>query len=573
MSTELKAVAAAPGIAIAPVIHMRTAGEFVPTERLAPDRVDEECDRFLKAVERAEEALRALMAGFSKQLAKKEEGIFAAHLALLKDPGLLQEVQDRIRNRHVNAEVALQQVVARYEGIFESMDNPTLRQRAGDIRDLGRQVMNALLERSREEIVGMDRDHLLAVDEFLPSDIAQIDTNKVQGILMGEGGKYSHGAILARSLGIPCLVGLERHLARIQTGTQAILDGDAGKLILDPTEERIREYRRLIEKQKEAARRIFEVRLSPSVTTDGVRVRLYCNLESPMELEGLETELVDGVGLFRTEFAFMERKMFPSEQEQYELYRTVLETMEGKRVTFRTLDVGGDKPLPYLRTPVERNPVLGWRGIRLSLQWQDLFYTQIRALVRASVHGQASIMLPMVTNAEEMRVAREIMDRVVEDLIRKGEPVGSNLHFGVMVEIPAFAMLVPNVAHSLDFLSVGSNDLAQYFLGVDRDNPRVSKLYDPFHPGFLRFLGQIASQAAEAGIPTSLCGEIASEPLLIPVLVGMGFRRFSMSPVFLPRSKLAIRSTSLELGRELFTEVCALATAEEVRDHLRARIA
>ncbi len=572
MSKEIKAVSAAPGIAIAPIVHVRMAGEFVPTARLPEDRIEAECERFLKAVDRAEQGIRSLIASLSDQLDPRESGIFEAHLSLMRDPGLLQEVHDRIRNEKVNAEIALQQVVARYEEIFESMDNPSLRQRAADIRDMGRQIMNALLERTREETVGLEKDHLLAVDEFLPSDIGQIDLKKVRGILMGEGGKYSHGAILARSLGIPCLVGLERRLADLPTGTLAILDGDTGKLIVEPTAKRIKEYERRLKEREEAEKRVFEVRLSPPVTKDGTRIRLYCNLESPMELETLETELVDGVGLFRTEFAFMERRLFPSEEEQYELYRTVLESMPGKRVTFRTLDVGGDKPLPYLRTPVERNPVLGWRGIRLSLQWQDLFYTQIRAMVRASVHGQVSIMLPMVTTVEEVRTARGIMDQVVEDLKRKGVAVGENLHLGAMVEVPAFASLIPVAGPMLDFLSVGSNDLAQYMLAVDRDNPRVSRMYDPFHPGFLRFLGEIAATAAELGIPASLCGEMASESLLIPVLIGMGFRRLSMAPVFLPRAKLAVRSTSLDEGRRLFAEIRELATAQEVRDHLRARI-
>ncbi len=571
MSREINAPSAAPGIAIAPVFHHRNVGEFIPTVEIFEHQAAAECERFDQACERASEALLALKERLTRDVdgAAGIAGIYDAHIALITDPYIRKDVRELIEGEGINAEVALQRVVTRYEKIFESVDSATVRERAADIRDVGRQILNMLLRRDREELGATEGDFILAVDEFLPSDLGVIDTDHVRGILMGEGGRYSHGAILAKSLGIPCLVGLEQNLVKLPAGHVVILDGDRGRLIVEPTDERIEVYRERMREREASEKRVFEVRLSPAVTTDDVGIELLGNVESIRELSTLEAGVCDGVGLFRTEFAFMERLMFPSEEEQLKLYVEVVEAMRGRRVTFRTLDVGGDKPLAYFRTPAERNPVLGWRGLRLMLQWRDILYTQIRALVRTSASGPVSILLPMVTTVEEVQETRGIIDEVIRDLRADGVEVGDDLMFGIMIEVPAIAVRLEHVLAQVDFVSVGSNDLVQYLLAVDRDNPRVASMYDPYHPGVLGFLASLVAKADAANVPISLCGEIAGESDFTPLLLGMGFRRLSMTPVFFPPVKLAIRSRSMEECRAIWDEASALATAAEVRELLR----
>lgn len=569
MSQEIAATVASPGIAIAPLRHLRLAGEFIPRYHLAEEEIEGELQRFVLACEKAAEALEKLKEKLGDE-ARSVLGIYDAHIALVTDPKLRADVEAQIRDQRVNAEAALQVVVGRYEAFFRQVDNVTVRERAADVRDVGRQITGMLLRRAPgAENLDSDGDFILAVDEFLPSDLGEIDTEHVRGIVMGEGGRYSHGAILAKSLGIPCVVGLEQELGKLPSGHQTILDAERGRVLVDPDEESIELYRKRIAEREEAEQRIFEVRLSPSVTVDGTPVLLLANIEGTRELEALEPGMFKGVGLFRTEFAFMERLMFPSEEEQYELYAKIVEGMGGRHVTFRTLDIGGDKPLRYFRTPAERNPVLGWRGVRLTLQWRDIFFTQMRALVRASAKGPISILLPMVTTLEEIRQARGILDQIRADLESDGVPIGDEIHFGVMIEVPALAMMMRQVCELVDFISVGSNDLAQYLLAVDRDNPRVAGMYDPFHPGVLRFLAGIIATANAAKIPCSLCGEIAGESEFLPLLLGMGWRRLSMTPVFLPRVKLTLRGLSIEDCEALWTEVRDFGDAESVRERVR----
>ena len=347
-----------------------------------------------------------------------------------------------------------------------------------------------------------------------------------------------------------------------------ILDGDAGKLLVDPEPEDIEDYEKRRQEREAAKKRVFEVRLSEPVTKDGVRIEFYANVENLQETEQLEAGMFKGIGLFRTEFAFMERLQFPSEEEQFKLYSEVLKRMGNRRVTFRTLDVGGDKPLQYFRTPVERNPVLGWRGVRLTLSWPDIMFAQLRALVRASCEGPVQILLPMVTNLDEVARCRSMLDRIVQDLKDQGEVVGE-VSFGVMIEVPALAMQLGAVIEHVDFLSIGSNDLAQYMLAVDRDNPRVAGMYDPCHPGVLHALQQIVTRSHESRVPCSLCGEIAGDTEMIPLLLGMGYRKFSMSPVFLPQVKLSVRSLRVGDCEKLWERVRTLHTGEEVREALR----
>lgn len=565
MASKLKGIAAAPGVAIAPVVHFHGSLDHIPTYKVPPEGAAAEKLRLVQAVETVAKSLQALQAELRGQIAGHDVRIYDAQLSILHDPTFRRDTEREIELHGVNLEVALQRVVTRYEAVFAAMENPTMRERAADVRDIGRQLVGALLATARTKYTANGVDYLFAADEFLPSDAGILDRKHIRGIVTAHGGKYSHGAILARSLGIPAVVGVENLLDASTTGTLAIVDGDAGLVILEPSADQLADYERRLREQRAIDRRLAEVRLQPSVTPDGTMVHLLANTEGVRDLQSLETAAIGGIGLFRTEFAFMERRQFPTEDEQVAMYRRAIEGAAGKPVTFRTLDVGGDKPLGYFKMPEERNPVLGWRGIRLCLDWPDILYTQMRAILRASAGGHARILLPMITSRSEVVRCREVLQQLVEDLRSTGVPHDPQIELGVMVEVPVVVAVLPDLLPLVDFVSVGTNDLVQYLLAVDRDNQRVAKMYDPFHPGVLRVLQQIADAANAAGKSVSVCGEIAGDHWFTPLLVGLGYRELSMAPVFLPRVKLMLRSFTLAECRDLALRAAQMQSTAAVR--------
>lgn len=564
MVRKLKGIAAAPGVAIAPIVQFHSTLDQIPTYKVAPERFDAEKQRLSTAIAAVTESLLGLQKELAAAIEHHDARIFDAQLAIVHDPTFRQDVETEIENG-VNLEAAFQRVIARYEEVFAGMENPAMRERAADLRDIGRQLVAASMTTERRKYTADGRDYVFAADEFLPSDAGMLDRGHLRGIVTAHGGKYSHGAILSRSLGIPAVVGIENIMLDAVTGTNVIVDGDAGVVIIDPTAEELRHYERLQGEQRAIERRLAEVRLQPSETLDGTRVDLFANAESVHDVNELETDEVAGIGLFRTEFAFMERRQFPTEDEQVAMYRQAMERAGGKPVTFRTLDVGGDKPLGYFRMPEERNPVLGWRGIRLCLDWPDILYTQMRAILRASALGHARILLPMVTSRSEVERCREVLDQLVEDLRATGVDHDDEIELGVMVEVPVMVHVLPDVLPLVDFVSVGTNDLVQYLLAVDRDNQRVAKMYDPFHPGVLRVLKQIADAAAAADRRVSICGEIAGDHWFTPILVGLGIRELSMAPVFLRRVKLMLRSFTEVECRELAERAARMRSTKAVR--------
>lgn len=565
MSRRLKGIAAARGVAIAPIVHFHATLDHIPTWKVADDAIEGERARLSAAIAGVTTNLLDLQRELASSLGKHDVRIYDAQLAILHDQTFRRDVENEIAQHRVNLEVALQRVIARYETVFAAMENPAMRERAADLRDIGRQLVGALLASERHRFTADGVDYLFAAEEFLPSDAGILDRAHLRGIVTAHGGKYSHGAILARSLGIPAVVGIEPILRESTTGALAIVDGDAGVVILEPTPDEVAEYRQREQEQRAIDRRIAEVRFQPSVTPDGVPVQLLANVEGVRDLDSLEVDAIAGIGLFRTEFAFMERRQFPTEDEQVAMYRRAMEGAAGKPVTFRTLDVGGDKPLGYFRMPEERNPVLGWRGIRLCLDWPDILYTQLRAILRASALGHARILLPMITTRSEVVRCREVLGQLADDLRATGVPFDPQIELGVMVEVPVLVPVLPDVLPVADFVSVGTNDLVQYLLAVDRDNQRVAKMYDPFHPGVLRVLQQIAIAADAAGKPASICGEIAGDHWFTPILVGLGFRELSMAPVFVPRVKLMLRSFTLDECRQIAARALAMQATSAVR--------
>lgn len=567
MSRKIRGVAAAPGIAIARVVQFHTDLEFIPTRAIDDDEsLAREASRLEEAIQKASRGIMFLRHELAASLSDHDAKIYDVQLALLHDGTFKKDLLRTTETERVNVEVALQRVIARYEQVFESMEDAAMRERAADVRDVGRQVLAALMLKEASVYISDGQDYIFAADEFLPSDAGTLDRSHLRGILTARGGKYSHGSILARSLGIPALVGIGDALVKLPTGTQVILDGEAGQLIAEPTEESTERYRQRIAERQEEERRVFEVRFLPAVTPDGVEVSLLVNVENVRDLDHIEMRLVDGIGLFRTEFAFMERHQFPAEDEQLKMYAAAVERAEGKVVTFRTLDIGGDKPLRYFRTPEERNPVLGWRGLRISLDWPDIFFSQLRAILRSSAQGHVRILLPMATNVEEIERAREVIDEIVADLRESGVAYDENVELGVMIEVPAIAHVLDQVLPMVDFVSVGTNDLVQYLLAVDRDNPRVASMYDPYHPAVLRVLKGIADAAAAAGKPASICGEIAGDHYFTALLLGLGYRQLSMVPNFLPRVKLMVRNFPIQECRDLADAALGLRSAAEIRE-------
>ncbi len=565
MSRKLKGIVAAPGIAIAPLVRFHTDLDFIPVRQLTADQTAGEIERLDEAVTTASRSILALRHELSKSLSVQDTKIYDAQLALLHDPTFKADMVREIETGLSNVEVALQRVVQRYQDVFERMQDAAMRERGADVRDIGRQLLSALMEKERFVYTSEGKDYIFVADEFLPSDAGLLDRAHVRGIVTARGGKYSHGAILARSLGIPALVAVEDLLKRERTGILGILDGENGQLVLEPDEEELATFRHLLAERQAGERRVYEVRVLPSVTTDGSQVHLLANVESVRDLDHLETDWVAGIGLFRTEFAFMERRQFPGEDDQFGMYKAAIESAAGKVVTFRTLDVGGDKPLSYFRTPHERNPVLGWRGIRIALDWPDILYTQCRAILRASAFGHARILLPMITTVDEVKRCREAVRQIVQDLRASGIEHDADIEVGIMVEVPATVFILDQILPLVDFVSVGTNDLTQYLLAVDRDNPRVASMYDPYHPAVLRALARISQLAGEAGKPASICGEIAGDHYYTPLLLGLGYRELSMAAVFLPRVKLMVRSFGVGECEKLAAAALQMGTAAEVR--------
>ncbi len=571
MSLKLKGIAAAPGIAIAPVVHFHADLDHIPSRVIGKEEVASEVERLEQAMTATSKSILFLRHEMARTLSDHDTKIYDVQVNLLHDQTFKADLVGTVTKDLVNVEVALQRVIARYEAVFEKAEDAAMRERAADIRDVGRQLLTALLDRERTVFTADGKDYIFAADEFMPSDAGVLDRDHLRGIVTARGGKYSHGAILARSLGIPCVVGVDEVLAKATSRTVAILDGESGQLLVDPDREQIKHYQHLIKDGEEVDKRVFEVRFAPSVSSDGVEFTLMVNLESIHDIQHVEIDSVSGVGLFRTEFAFMERRQFPAEDEQVEMYKAAMDAAKGRPVTFRTLDIGGDKPLPYFRTPEERNPVLGWRGLRISLSWPDILYTQVRAILRASATGHARILLPMVTNLEEVISCRKVLDQILADMRESGVPHDEDIEMGVMIEVPGIAQILDQVLPHVDFVSVGTNDLVQYLLAVDRDNPRVASIYDPYHPAVLRVLKRIAEDAERFQTPVSICGEIAGDHYYSPLLIGLGFRELSMSPVFLPRVKIMLRNLSTKECKALVEKALTMSSSAEIRDLARSR--
>lgn len=568
-SRFIQGVAVSSGLVAGPVHIVQAGAHEVPTWTVSAEDVPSEIGRLAAAMNAAGEELGAKQEQVAAQTSGKDAEIFAVHRMILTDPSALQEVESTISEERVNAEAAVERLIKRFEATLGRLEGASVRGYAADVSDPWRLVLSKLLERDSEQVRrSVDRVVLIA-PELTPQVTTFLPKDRVLAIVCEKGGRFSHGAVLARSLGVPCVVAIPNLLARLEQDRVICVNGDQGTVLLNPAEADLREFSE--EQEQRAARRAVRqsVAAEPPTTTDGERLDVQVNIESVRDLETFQAEHTDGVGLLRTEFLYMERSEFPSEEEQYRMYRRVVEHMQGQRVTVRTLDIGADKQLPYFSAPEERNPALGWRGLRISLQWPDLFRVQLRAALRAGAHGPLQLLLPMVSSLEQIDEAHEIFNGVRESLEGQGYDVPTELPVGVMIEVPSLLLNLEDVIEEVDFVSVGTNDLVQYLLAVDRDNSFVTRLYEPHDPSVVKALERVAKVAKAAGKPCSVCGDVAANPAVAACLLGLGFTSVSVSPHFVPDIKYALRQMSGAQARAWAAEWVACRRGAEVKQLLR----
>ncbi|EHS25618.1 phosphoenolpyruvate-protein phosphotransferase, partial [Staphylococcus aureus subsp. aureus IS-111] len=526
--------------------------------------VEGEVAKFNSAIEASKVELTKIRNNAEVQLGADKAAIFDAHLLVLDDPELIQPIQDKIKNENANAATALTDVTTQFVTIFESMDNEYMKERAADIRDVSKRVLSHILGVELPNPSMIDESVVIVGNDLTPSDTAQLNKEFVQGFATNIGGRTSHSAIMSRSLEIPAIVGTKSITQEVKQGDMIIVDGLNGDVIVNPTEDELIAYQDKRERYFADKKELQKLRDADTVTVDGVHAELAANIGTPNDLPGVIENGAQGIGLYRTEFLYMGRDQMPTEEEQFEAYKEVLEAMGGKRVVVRTLDIGGDKELSYLNLPEEMNPFLGYRAIRLCLAQQDIFRPQLRALLRASVYGKLNIMFPMVATINEFREAKAILLEEKENLKNEGHDISDDIELGIMVEIPATAALADVFAKEVDFFSIGTNDLIQYTLAADRMSERVSYLYQPYNPSILRLVKQVIEASHKEGKWTGMCGEMAGDETAIPLLLGLGLDEFSMSATSILKARRQINGLSKNEMTELANRAVDCATQEEV---------
>lgn len=563
MSKLIKGIAASDGVAIAKAyLLVEPDLTFDKNEKVTD--VEGEVAKFNSAIEASKVELTKIRNNAEVQLGADKAAIFDAHLLVLDDPELIQPIQDKIKNENANAATALTDVTTQFVTIFESMDNEYMKERAADIRDVSKCVLSHILGVELPNPSMIDESVVIVGNDLTPSDTAQLNKEFVQGFATNIGGRTSHSAIMSRSLEIPAIVGTKSITQEVKQGDMIIVDGLNGDVIVNPTEDELIAYQDKRERYFADKKELQKLRDADTVTVDGVHAELAANIGTPNDLPGVIENGAQGIGLYRTEFLYMGRDQMPTEEEQFEAYKEVLEAMDGKRVVVRTLDIGGDKELSYLNLPEEMNPFLGYRAIRLCLAQQDIFRPQLRALLRASVYGKLNIMFPMVATINEFREAKAILLEEKENLKNEGHDISDDIELGIMVEIPATAALADVFAKEVDFFSIGTNDLIQYTLAADRMSERVSYLYQPYNPSILRLVKQVIEASHKEGKWTGMCGEMAGDETAILLLLGLGLDEFSMSATSILKARRQINGLSKNEMTELANRAVDCATQEEV---------
>ncbi len=556
-----------PGVAIGPAAVLEERLGF--GDILHEEDVDVAAE--LKSLESALEKTCIQTIFLEKRVAERlsvdDAAIFHTHLMILEDRSFINKLQDEIGEGH-SAAYALEKTVADYIEAFQKMEDPYLRERAADMEDIGRRILANLIGKDSDQALYLKHPGILVARQVLPSDMAALDNAQLLGIITEAGAHNSHAVIMAKSMGIPAVVGVQGALKHIAPEDTLIIDANSGRIFINPLETVKEEYRRLLQDQTRELHRLDEYRDQPALTADGVRITLRANIGLISDISVAKRFGAEGVGLYRTEFPYMARGDFPGRDDQYELYSRVVDEFEGQPVTIRTLDIGGDKGLPYFSPPKEDNPFMGWRSVRVSLDNRDIFRTQIEAILLAGRHGPVRLLFPMISNLEEVRDCLEVIDEARETLKKENLGCPDKIPVGVMIEVPAAVRMVAPLANLVDFFALGTNDLVQYLLAADRNNPLVSKYYDPLHPAVLKVLDEVAETAQAMGKGVSLCGEMATDPLTLLLLIGMGLREFSMPAPFIPRTKAFLKGVSVEVATRYYTDIRGMDSSTQIRRHL-----
>ncbi len=569
---KLQGIAVSPGVAIGEALVMDTEGFRIPRRFVARDAVVDELERLDKAISAAAAEIAHHRETVSAELGEKYGAIFEAHLQMLQDSRLRAELEEMIRQRHYSPEYAVSRILRRYAQVFQRLETSYLAERANDIFDIEKRLLRHLLGRRREGISNLASPVLILAHNLTPSETANLDRRFVRGFVTEIGGPGSHTAIVAEALEIPAVVGTGPFLTEVSGGELTIIDGDKGLVILQPDEETLASYRHRAEETRIQASKLEPLRDLPAQTLDGVHIELLGNIEFPYEVDHCVDRGADGVGLYRTEFLYLGAEIEPTEEVHFQAYSRVVQAMGQKPVVIRTFDLGADKMPNMARPDDERNPCLGLRSIRLALRNLPLFRTQLRATLRATALGNVHIMFPLVSTLLELRQAKMVLADVMEDLQEHSIPFNRNVPVGMMVETPAAAMMIDHFVEEVDFLSIGTNDLVQYTLAVDRSNKDVVGLYNPADPAVLKLIAMSLEAADRKGVSISMCGQMSGSPLYTMLLLGMGLRKFSVSPSSIPEVKNLCRSVSLAECQAVAARVKMLENARDVRSYLKEEV-
>lgn len=557
---------ASPGIALGKALIYEQ--EELIIEKKEINSVEEETNRFDEALEISKKELKEVKQKALEELGEDKAAIFEAHLMVLDDPELINSTKSKIESEKLNAEFAFKSIIDQFIQMFESMDNEYMRERATDIKDVSGRVLRHILGKTVVDLANLEEEVIVVASDLTPSDTATMNKEKVLGFLTDIGGRTSHSAIMARSLEIPAVVGLKDITKKVNNDDYVVFNGDTGEIIVNPDKETKEKYRKLKNDYETMKHELKQLIGEESISADGRKIEIAGNIGTPNDIEGLENNDAEGVGLYRTEFLYMNRDKLPTEEEQFESYKKVLESMNPKPVVIRTLDVGGDKNLPYLEFEKEMNPFLGYRAIRLCLDKKDIFITQLRALLRASKYGKLRIMFPMISSLEELLEAKEVLENVKKDLDNENIEYSDDIEIGMMIEIPAAAVMSDILAKHVDFFSIGTNDLIQYTTAVDRMNEKIHHLYSFFSPAVLRLIKMTIDNGHKEGIWVGMCGEMAGDQKLIPILLGMGLDEFSMSPISILPARRLIRSLKYEDAKRIANKVVTMGKAEDIENYM-----
>jgi len=565
----MQGIAASPGIAIGKTLVKKDKNVEIDRQNISDEQIEREIEKLHSALEQAKQAIQELKDNTADKLGEDKAEIFEAHLMILEDPEVVPAFEDKIKNEKINAAAAVKDVIDKYVAMFSAMEDDYLRERGADIRDVGMRVIKILLD-VQEISDRMEEEVVVVAKDLTPSDTAQLDTEKVLAFITQEGSRTSHTAIMARSLGIPAVVGVGESLFnKAQDNSKVIVDGNSGEIYFSPDQKRLDTYQNKLKEYEKEQKKLELYRDKKAQTKDGQAVELVGNMGNLNDIKPILDKGGEGVGLFRTEFLYMDRSELPTEEEQFEVYKEVAQKFQEKPVVIRTLDIGGDKDLPYLDFPEEMNPFLGYRAIRFCLERDDIFKPQLKAILRASQYGNLKIMFPMISSLEELVEAKNKIKEIKKELKAEGIDYNKEIEIGIMIEIPAAVMIADQLAKEVDFFSIGTNDLIQYTVAVDRTNEKIADRHTPYHPAVLRLIKKTIECGHAEDIWVGMCGEAAGDELLLPFLLGAELDEFSMSAVSILKIKKLMTKWEKAEAKEVTKKVLSLKTVKEVKNYLK----